>query len=411
MNANNEFSVDWYRSPIDPGLLEALNRRDDLKALALTLGHLSVIALTFTSALLAQAWLAWPWVILAVLLHGSVVKFSINAVHEFVHGTVFTRKWPNRLFMYVYSFLGWLHPHFFWASHTEHHKFTMHPPHDLEVVAPCRISFRHFLLYGIFDRQMVLGPIRQNLSYARGRFSDEGWEGHLLKENTTKREMTIWARVLLAGHALIAIVSLYFGYWLIPLLISFTPAYGGLLQQACNALQHTGLPGEVSDYRLSCRTVRLNPLLEFLYWNMNYHTEHHMYAAVPFYNLKKLHAAIADDLPHTHDGLLSSWRELIAIEHRLGEDPDYRHYRKLPGNEEKQQPDTATSAGERDQAALDSAAPGRLWECTVCGFVYSEALGLPDEGIPPGTSWDDIPDDWMCPDCGMSKADFTMLKR
>lgn len=50
------------------------------------------------------------------------------------------------------------------------------------------------------------------------------------------------------------------------------------------------------------------------------------------------------------------------------------------------------------------------WVCVVCGFVYDEALGLPDEGIPPGTRWADIPDDWQCPECGVSKADFEMVE-
>ncbi|MFC5749038.1 rubredoxin [Actinomadura rugatobispora] len=55
-----------------------------------------------------------------------------------------------------------------------------------------------------------------------------------------------------------------------------------------------------------------------------------------------------------------------------------------------------------------SAVKGKAWMCLVCGFVYYEDEGLPDEGIPPGTSWDDIPDDWACPDCGVSKEDFVM---
>ena len=50
--------------------------------------------------------------------------------------------------------------------------------------------------------------------------------------------------------------------------------------------------------------------------------------------------------------------------------------------------------------------PFRRYECIVCGFIYDEADGLPDEGIPPGTRWDDIPDDWLCPDCGVGKDDF-----
>ena len=52
----------------------------------------------------------------------------------------------------------------------------------------------------------------------------------------------------------------------------------------------------------------------------------------------------------------------------------------------------------------------KRWECQQCGFVYDEAEGWPEEDIPPGTKWADIPDDWTCPDCGAAKADFTMLE-
>jgi rubredoxin len=52
----------------------------------------------------------------------------------------------------------------------------------------------------------------------------------------------------------------------------------------------------------------------------------------------------------------------------------------------------------------------KKWECVVCGFIYDEAAGLPDEGIAPGTAWADIPDDWECPDCGVSKSDFEMVE-
>ncbi len=52
----------------------------------------------------------------------------------------------------------------------------------------------------------------------------------------------------------------------------------------------------------------------------------------------------------------------------------------------------------------------RKWECVVCGFIYDEAEGLPEEGIPAGTAWEDVPDDWVCPDCGVSKDDFEMVE-
>ena len=48
--------------------------------------------------------------------------------------------------------------------------------------------------------------------------------------------------------------------------------------------------------------------------------------------------------------------------------------------------------------------------CTVCGFIYDEAEGLPDDGIAPGTKWEDIPDDWSCPECGIGKAMFNMVE-
>ncbi|MEU9025382.1 rubredoxin [Actinomadura sp. NPDC048394] len=52
----------------------------------------------------------------------------------------------------------------------------------------------------------------------------------------------------------------------------------------------------------------------------------------------------------------------------------------------------------------------RVWECVVCGFVYDEAQGWPEEDIAPGTRWQDIPDDWSCPECGAAKADFQMIE-
>ncbi len=49
------------------------------------------------------------------------------------------------------------------------------------------------------------------------------------------------------------------------------------------------------------------------------------------------------------------------------------------------------------------------WECIICGYVYDEAKGDPENGVAPGTLWADVPDDWLCPDCGVSKAEFHRL--
>lgn len=60
-------------------------------------------------------------------------------------------------------------------------------------------------------------------------------------------------------------------------------------------------------------------------------------------------------------------------------------------------------------ASVESA-PLRRWMCVVCGFIYDEAEGLPEEDIEPGTRWEDIPDTWTCPDCGATKDDFEMVE-
>jgi rubredoxin len=61
-------------------------------------------------------------------------------------------------------------------------------------------------------------------------------------------------------------------------------------------------------------------------------------------------------------------------------------------------------------ADMSSSAPLRLWACLLCGFVYDESEGLPEIGISPGTRWEDVPDDFICPDCSASKADFEMVE-
>ncbi|MFV3288729.1 FAD-dependent oxidoreductase [Pseudomonas sp. NY11955] len=50
------------------------------------------------------------------------------------------------------------------------------------------------------------------------------------------------------------------------------------------------------------------------------------------------------------------------------------------------------------------------WECLVCGFIYDEAAGMPEHDIPAGTRWEDVPDSWFCPECGVGKADFEMVR-
>lgn len=52
----------------------------------------------------------------------------------------------------------------------------------------------------------------------------------------------------------------------------------------------------------------------------------------------------------------------------------------------------------------------KKYECTLCGYIYDEAAGIPDAGIAPGTKWESLPEDWVCPLCGAAKSDFEEKK-
>jgi rubredoxin len=59
--------------------------------------------------------------------------------------------------------------------------------------------------------------------------------------------------------------------------------------------------------------------------------------------------------------------------------------------------------------SISNVKASRTWMCLICGWVYDEAKGLPEEGIPAGTSWEDVPMNWVCPECGARKDDFEMV--
>lgn len=329
--ATDARKITWYRSPVGRDELARLNQRSDLRGLAQTLGHLGLLA-----AIAAAAWYAslrgwWAVFALLVLLHGTCWAFLLNGFHELVHKTVFKSKTLNSFFLYCFSFLGWYHPVLFWASHQEHHKYTLHPPEDMEVLLPQTMTLKSFLQNALVNPWELVRRVREYVDWSMGRVKD-GWESILFPESNLKgrREMRAWARTHLAGHLLIVAAALALGWWQLIVLVTLAPFYGGWLLFLCNNTQHSGLVDKTPDYRLCCRTIYLNPIVQFLYWHMNYHTEHHMYAAVPCYNLRRLHEIIRPDLPPSHRGLVSVWKEIIAIQKRQQIDPTYQYRQPLP---------------------------------------------------------------------------------
>ena len=324
-------TVAWYRSPVSREQLRALNQRSDYRGFLQTGGYLGLLALTGTVACASAGRLPWPLVVLLFFLHGMFWAFLINGFHEFVHNSVFETKSLNWFFARVFAFLGWHNPYEFWASHTEHHKYTLHPPDDLEVVLPVDLSLKGFLKTGFINPVGLWQTLSKTIRIARGKLQGP-WENSLFPESAVKQKRSLvrWARLLLAGQAAIVLVSLLMRWWLLPIAITLAPFYGGWLHYLCNNSQHAGLQDNVPDFRLCCRTITLNPFLSFLYWHMHYHTEHHMYAAVPCYQLAKLHALIREDLPPSPHGLYATWKQIAGILRQQRQNPAYQYVQELP---------------------------------------------------------------------------------
>lgn len=331
--AKRAAAIDWYRTPVDPAALKKLYARSDAQGCAQTLGYLAVLVVTGSTAFYSAA--HWPWwaTLMAVFLHGTCFAFQINAVHELGHGTVFRSKRLNIFFTHLYAFLGWINHRMFETSHVRHHRSTLHPPDDLEVVAPIKITLKDFLRSAIVNIDALLHVLRFTVRIARGRFEGE-WELTLFPESRPekRRWASEWAWILLAGHAALICVALCLKLWMIPILVTFAPFYGGWLFFLCNNTQHVGLRDNTSDFRACCRTFLPNPIVRFLYWRMNYHTEHHMYVGVPCYHLGKLHALIEHDLPPSPMGIAATWREIGAILRQQAENPSYEHPIPLPAS-------------------------------------------------------------------------------
>ncbi|MCW8133437.1 MAG: fatty acid desaturase [Planctomycetota bacterium] len=323
-------NIKWYRCQVSKEDLAELNKRSDFLGFVQTLGFLGILALTGVAAFYSAS--HWPWYVTVLLtyVHGASWHFLINGFHELIHDSVFKTRGLNRFFLWVFSWLGQYNHIAFWASHTEHHKYTLHPPDDLEVVLPQTYTVKGFLKGAFVNLWGPWWTLKYNLRLCAGRLEGK-WEHHLFDDNPRERaKLFNWGRFLLASHVALAAVSLYFGYWMVPILVTLAPHYAGGLHFLCNSAQHVGLRDNVPDFRLCCRTIYLNPVFQFLYWHMNYHTEHHMYAAVPCYKLPRLHRLIKKEMPHCPNGLYQTWKEIGAILKRQKEEPGYQFTAELP---------------------------------------------------------------------------------
>lgn len=341
----SDAKIQWYRPKVDPKLMSKLMQRSDFRGLCQALGHLVLWIATGVGSYLIYRHITaanWPWAVplllAALFVHGNIGSFmGGTACHELSHNTVFKSRALNDFFHAVYAFLSWFDKVWFRPSHVRHHRVTVHQDYDGEVVLPQRFYFRDWQFWlGLFAWNPVgtWNLVKVHVQRICGKLGNSWFEFVLpAKDAALRREHRRWACIVLFGHLALAAAYIATGHWFLIVVFTIGTQYASLLGFLCASPQHYGLSPNVPDHRLSCRTFTLSPFPAFLYWNMQYHIEHHMFPGVPFFNLPKLRKAIEHDLPPAHHGLRATWREMLEIHRRQQQDPKYAYIPPIPGTQ------------------------------------------------------------------------------
>ncbi|EPX87345.1 Fatty acid desaturase [Rubellimicrobium thermophilum DSM 16684] len=273
--------------------------------------------------LAGHPWWSVPFFLVYGVLYGSA---SDSRWHECGHGTAFRTGWMNDAVYHLASFMIVRNPHIWRWSHARHHTDTIIVGRDPEIAVMRPPALLRLILnvFGLADAWTGWGAM---LRHAAGRLDAE--EKTYVPESEWPKVVRT-ARIWTAIYAATIALALATGSVLPLLLIGGPRLYGAWHHILTGLLQHGGLADDVLDHRLNSRTVLMNPISRFIYWNMNYHVEHHMFPMVPYHALPRLHALIKHDLPAPSPSILAGYREMIPILRRQLRGEDVFLRRALP---------------------------------------------------------------------------------
>jgi fatty acid desaturase len=304
--------------------MKALMQRTDGQAIRDT--AIWVLAFVVTAAggiYFYGSWWCVPFFLAYGVLYGSATD---SRWHECGHGTAFKTGWMNRTVYQIACFMIMRNPTVWRWSHARHHADTIIVGRDPEisVMRPPDLLKLVLGFVGILDAWYGLTDM---IRYAIGQVTPA--ERTFIPAKEIPRVFFV-ARVWVAIYAATILLAVALHSWLPILLVGTPRLYGCWHMVMCGVLQHGGLADNVTDHRLNSRTVYMNPVSRFIYWNMNYHVEHHMFPAVPYHALPKLHALIKHDLPPPSPSILAGYREMIPAFLRQLRNEDYFVRRELP---------------------------------------------------------------------------------
>ena len=314
----------WYKTPIPRNEMKALMRRSDQPALRDTF-LLFTLMFGFAGGAIAlhPTWWSVPFWMAYGVLYGTAMD---SRWHECGHGTAFKTRWMNKVVYQIACFCIMRDPSCWKFSHARHHSDTIIVGRDPEV-AIMRPVVAFKLLINVVGLLDAYDAFRRMFAHAVGRIlPDEADYTPEVSHPAVIRTARIWLIIYAAAIG----AALWFQSWIPVLLIGLPRLYGCWHMVMCGWLQHGGLADNVTDHRLNSRTVYINPISRFIYWNMNYHIEHHMFPLVPYYRLPELHEAVKHDYPAPNTSIWQAYAEMTPALIRQIRDPDHHIHRPLP---------------------------------------------------------------------------------
>ena len=314
----------WYASPVPSHKMRELLERSDGPAIRDTLLWFALILGSGIGGFMLWGtwWTVFPFAVYSILYAST----SGSRWHESGHGTAFKTDWMNNALYEIASFMGVKNGTRWRWSHARHHSDTIVVGRDPEIAVtrPPKL-FSVFLTFVGISTALIF--FREMLRNCTGRLSVEE-KAFIPKSEYGK--VVLRARIYFVIHTSVIGLSIYLGN-ILPMMYFVLPGFYGMwLDMFYSDTQHAGLAQNVLDHRLNCRTIYTNAINRYLYWNMNYHLEHHMFPMVPYHNLARLHALIKADSPKPYNGFWEAWREIIPVVLRQIKDPAYYLKREIP---------------------------------------------------------------------------------
>lgn len=291
---------------LDRKIVKSLSRRSDRPGLIYMTKW--IITLIASGSLIYLA-MGTGWVWPAMFLYGAILSIPAYAMsHETAHGTAFKTRWLNETVNWMTALIYLEEPLYRRYTHTNHHTYTWHVGKDSQMP---------------FDTPMTLGGwLTEATGYASLHFAvvtlfrlTFGQNTEVMKTvipadeiSRVRRNAWIFLSIyILIGILIVLGVDKLLWFLVIPILL------GRSAMILMGLIQHVEMAENSPSIIDSTRSFKTNWIVSFLYMNMNYHVEHHLYPQVPFYALPALHEAIKDQLPSPDPGFWRTSLEVLSV--------------------------------------------------------------------------------------------------